>query len=307
MEQQQSAYLARNGDVASWILTSAKSEPEPRPLLSACQTIRKRALYRDPSTGDVKEVFAHALSAVFTPLEARRRGYAGRMSTLVSEELARQHKMNPESAQFSYLYSAIGPDFYAQNGGWHPVAENSHMEIDVLQVNELGEDGKANVVDVTDGMLPPLLARDEELLRAQLAIPNAEDPHRIRMAFCPDLALFQSIYLAEDRLLGDYVGKAPAVRGAVYTSSSGSRVWALWRRTRYPTRDDETPETYRLHFLRLVVEDRSKLSEDDLVEGLRGVFAVALREARTWNCSVVDTWNPNSEISSLLQARILKL
>lgn len=307
IEHQLSTYLGHNGDVASWILTNSKSESKPRLLLSACQTIRKRALYRDPSTGDVTEVFAHALSAVFTPLDARRCGYAGRMTSLISEELARQHEMNPESAQFSYLYSAIGPEFYAQNGGWRPVAENAHIEIEVLNVNGLEESGKANVVDVTDDVLPTLLARDAELLRAQIALPYDGDPRRVKVAFCPDPALFQSIYMSEDRMLSDYLGKAPTVRGAVYTSSSGTRVWALWRRTRYRAREDGTPEKYRLHFLRLVVEDRSKLSEEELVEGLRGVFAVAMREAKIWNCDTVDTWNPSPDICDLVQERIAEL
>lgn len=299
--------LAINGAVAPWILTTnnSESESEPRPLLSACETIRKRALYRDPSTGAVKDVSAHALSVVFTPIEARRRGYAGRMTSLVSEMLAQQHKTKPEAAQFSYLYSAIGSDFYKKNGGWQAAAENSLLEFDVAGASLEEDSSSGSAVDVTDDMLPGLAARDEELLRAELALPPS-DPSKIRMAFCPDMLTLGSMYVREDRVLGRFAGRKPTVRGAVH-GQDGKRIWALWMRCRYPAGKDGTPEKYRLHLLRLAMEDRSSLSEDDLVEGLRGVFAVALREAKAWNCDVIDTWNPSEEIREVVQRRLPEL
>lgn len=296
----QTTQLALSGDVSPWVLTTSAGS-EPRPLLSACDTVRKRALYRDPSTGIVKDVSAHGLSTVFTPIETRRRGYAGLMARMVSQSFAQQHKTKPEVAQFGFLYSGIDPAFYAQNGGWRAVPEKTHLEFDVAEGSVFAADMAAK--DITDEMLPALAARDEELLREQLATPNAD---KIRIAFCPDVATLDYIYAREDRVMAQFVGKAPTVRGAVY-GEDGARVWALWMRFRYPAGEDGSPVKYRLHFLRLVVEDRSRMSEEELVKGLRGVFAVALREAKAWNCETVDTWNPSAEISELVQTKLPEL
>ncbi|CAG8812888.1 1801_t:CDS:1, partial [Racocetra fulgida] len=63
------------------------------------------------SSGQVQEATGYSIAAVFTPPQYRHKGYGSTMMKLLSDKLRFDFK-----AEFSFLYSAIGPEFYSRLG-----------------------------------------------------------------------------------------------------------------------------------------------------------------------------------------------
>jgi len=103
------AYLAsqeftKNGGITYWILVDTATKD--RVILSACESIRKRALVA--RNGKNEEAVTHGIGSVFCPPECRRRGYAGMMMKMLGEELKTWQATSEEGCAFSILYSDIG-------------------------------------------------------------------------------------------------------------------------------------------------------------------------------------------------------
>ena len=102
-----------SSDLSGWILTTTYDPPNARPILASCETVRKRALVAfdaaESSRGRVvKEILCVGIASVFCEEQFRRRGYAGRMMTELSNlKKARQVNVEPE-CMFSVLFSDIG-------------------------------------------------------------------------------------------------------------------------------------------------------------------------------------------------------
>lgn len=96
--------------MTSWILVDS---PSTTPL-SACETFnRLKCLVKSPN-GAAEIVPVVRVLSVFTEPQNRRKGYAGLMMRPLSQRI-------PEitgGKGLSILYSAIGPKFYFENGGW---------------------------------------------------------------------------------------------------------------------------------------------------------------------------------------------
>lgn len=97
--------LTRDGGLTSWALVH-ESEAG-RTVLSACETIKKRALVvRD---GKVREVVCHGVCSVFCPPDNRGKGYASRMIVDLGEKLNTwQVDEDNKEILFSVLWSDIG-------------------------------------------------------------------------------------------------------------------------------------------------------------------------------------------------------
>lgn len=102
----QTVPMARNGGITSWILTDPSSPPDARPILSACESIRKRCLVASPD-GTVREVLAHGVASVFTSPEHRGHGYASRMLAILGSKLA-SWQGSPYSGSSSSVAPAAG-------------------------------------------------------------------------------------------------------------------------------------------------------------------------------------------------------
>ncbi|KAL6872965.1 hypothetical protein J3F83DRAFT_731579 [Trichoderma novae-zelandiae] len=304
--------LARNGGITNWILTdsafpvsssSSSSSSQSvdddkegeRPVLAACETLRKRALVRD-ADGTVRDVWAYGVASVFTNKEFRGRGYAGKMIELLRGYMATQHRETGEPA-FSVLFSDIGKQFYAKHG-WIPL-ENTQLEYRVRE-NPPEPDPSSNITLLSQDHLPALAEKDELLLRREIAKPSSADAAKIRVAVIPDLDALQWHFYREGFICNAAFGRKPAVHGALYTSpSTGSRVWALFERNHYG--GPERPEKNLLSFLRLVIEDES-IPDDELSEAVVGIFRVAEKEAKDWKCSKVEIWNPRARVRKAAEA-----
>lgn len=304
--------LARDGGLSPWILTDSSVSPENRPILSTCETIRKRALYRDPADGQVKDVVAHGVASVFTYTELRGHRYASKMMAELGNHLAKQQAAKEGDAQFSILFSDIGKTFYARDG-WLPLGcaqltfDTNEAKAATKTAGAAVAVAVAGITDITDAQLPALAERDETLLRNTIASPSPNGSHMTRVAVIPDMDTLNWHYRREDFIHNHVYGHKPTVRGALYTSpiSSSVRVWALWTRTRSGGGGTEgNPVQSILHFLRLVVEDEAATSDEELVTALRGILTVANREASEWSCTRFDTWNPSDKIRRVVESQL---
>lgn len=127
---EESAYLttvplAKDGCMTIWILVDETLPPDQRPILSACESFRKRSFLSGPE-GELTEGIIHGIASVFTDPTYRRRGYASRLMKELTKEL-RTWQIKPERCFGSVLYSDIGKEFYAK-AGWHPFPNNNHIE-----------------------------------------------------------------------------------------------------------------------------------------------------------------------------------
>ena len=117
--------LAKNGGMTNWILTD-NCPADQRPILSSCETIRKRAFLKTVD-GELTENIVHGIASVFCDPAYRGRGYATRLLKELSQTLPTWQSEAKNPCIGSILYSDIGRNFYAQRG-WHPSVNNSHVE-----------------------------------------------------------------------------------------------------------------------------------------------------------------------------------
>ena len=311
--------LARGGGITHWILTVRSMPENERPILSSCESLRKRALFTTPQ-GDVSEGIAHGVGSVYTDPAYRGKGYASRLLTMVREEL-KSHQGPPLQSSntgpyklppvaFSFLFSDIGKKFYTSRG-WAP-HRSTHLSFSPLPADA-----------ATNGATPPraaplgyhelaeLCTRDEALLRQHLATqrappssstpPDPSQPLRY-VALPPDLDTMLWHLMREDFVTMRIFGTIPIVRGAVF-GERGKRVWAIWTRA-YQAPPPNTA-TNTLYILRLVVEDEDA-GDEYLAEGLRAITDFARREASEWGTSKVQLWNPDADVEALMRKAALK-
>ncbi|KAL2110042.1 hypothetical protein VUR80DRAFT_1693 [Thermomyces stellatus] len=311
--------LARHGGITHWILTIRSMPEDERPILSSCESLRKRALFTTPQ-GEVSEGIAHGVGSVYTDPAYRGKGYASRLLAMVRDELGSHQGPPIQSSStspyslppvaFSFLFSDIGKKFYASRG-WVP-HRSTHLSFTPLPTDA-----------ATNGSTPPhatplgyhdlaeLCTRDETLLRQRLAARRSPpssctppDPSQplTYVALPPDLDTMLWHLMREDFITTRVFGSTPAVRGAVF-GRRGKRVWAIWTRTYQAPPPNTASNT--LYILRLVVEDESA-GDDYLAEGLRAVIDYARREASDWGTSKVQLWNPDTNVEALMRKAALK-
>lgn len=287
--------LARDGGLRPWVLVEADSKPDSRDILSSCETLRKRALVRRPD-GEVNEVIAHGVASVFTDPAFRGKGHASTMMACLGEAL------QAEGALLSVLWSDIGKEFYNKHG-WRPF-ESDHLEFPVPAQEKEDEDPSprpASVTIVRYDDIPQLASSDERLIRRAIARPPASPGKTTRVAILPDAATLQWHVLRDAAQCENILGRTPTSHGAVYTTPSGRRVWAIWRRNH--SAPPSQPEKNTFYILRLVVEDEDEASvpDDELGAALGAIVAAAKSEARDWACGTVHLWNPEPRVRSLAE------
>ncbi|EFY92619.1 hypothetical protein J3459_020103 [Metarhizium acridum] len=290
--------LTKDGGLTSWILTDptstdAHGAPSGRPILSAAETYRKRAIVRDPG-GTVRDVTAYGIASVFTLDEFRRQGYAGRMFALLGETLAGWQAGKPGSAEFSILFSDIGKDFYA-NHQWMPF-RSVHMTFPTTPFTTRYDD---QLTLITGDNLQAIARLDEQTLRRKIADPPSRGYKR-RVAILPDFATYEW-HVARERFMCDYMlGKAPTVHGAIYTPADApdSRVWMLWSNILYGGK--EKPQDNVMNILHYAWENEN-MSDEDLSRALGAIMGLVHTKAQDWLCSRVDMWNPDERTQRLLE------
>ncbi|KAL5615401.1 hypothetical protein BROUX41_005448 [Berkeleyomyces rouxiae] len=286
--------LSQRGSARQWILTTPGA-PGTRPILSSCDTLRRRGLVASgKGNGTVDEVEVQAIGAVFTDPAFRGRRYARRLMELLQREMeAPASETGHVTPGFSVLFSDIGKSFYAKLG-W-AVHESRHVEIRPSAVGLQGADAggadKASPLRMHD--LAELCVLDEAVLRrtmAACAVPA--------VALIPDYDTMLWHHLREDFMTTTLFEKSPAVRGAI-AGPPGRRVWAVWVRSYYSGAAD--PKDNTMHILRLGFEDQNSTSDEELAERLSAILHVAVKEAHEWVTSSVHMWNPSEQVVRALK------
>lgn len=312
--------MSRNGGITHWILTTVDGEPDARPVLSSCESIRKRCLIAGPGTdGAVRECSAHGIASVFTEPPYRGNGYASKMMALLGPKLgswqgrrlassktdAKDASPPPSGRAIpgggtgceetevacSVLFSDIGKTFYAKNG-WPPY-ESCHLSF----APEAGGAARAAARPVGYHELAELCSLDEKLLKARLSRPDPANP-KTRVALVPDLDAILWHLMREDYMTTHIFGRTPTVRGGIF-GDVGRRVWAVWTRGYYGglKRPDEGNT---LHVLRLAFEDEEACDEAYLTEAVGALLALARHEAAEWKVNHVEMWNPSDKVRRLV-------
>lgn len=287
--------LARDGGLSRWILTTDAAGSPQRPLLSSCETLRKRAVVRDAASGgvgggQVRDVAAHGVGSVFTDAEHRRKGYAGLMMGKLGEALGK----GSEEPLFSVLYSDVGKVFYAKQG-WVPF-ESAHLEFPASSTAaSASSDTLLKVIRPED--IPALAAADEALVRA--AVANAPPSPKSVVAILPDTDQIRWHAAREALQCERLLSRVPTTHGVLYTAPSSSRVWAIWKRNHSAPATE--PDKNTLFILRFVVEDEKSISDEDLSKAIDAIISAARREASEWACGKVEMWNPSARLRRLAE------
>lgn len=287
--------LARDGGITHWILTVRDLPEDGRPILSSCESLRKRAVYyRDgdrDGEGQGGDGVAHGIASVFTEEGYRGKGYASRMMREVGGRLRGWQAGEGEGKEslFSVLYSDIGKTFYARHG-W-AAFESCHVAFRPDAGAAGGKGAVARAIGYHE--LAELCAVDERMLRAELKRRGGGKTH---VALLPELDALLWHLMREDYMTKCIFGKTPTVRGAV-AGEPGKRVWAVWMRGYYGGLKKEEGNT--LHVLRVVVEDPEQ-PDEELVDGFRSIVQIAQAEAAEWKTQDVQMWNPTPKLRGLI-------
>ncbi|KAK4228560.1 hypothetical protein QBC38DRAFT_474699 [Podospora fimiseda] len=283
--------LAKDGGITHWILTIDGLPPNERPILSSCETLRKKVIYTEDRKDEVKEGVAHGIGSVFTAKEFRGRGYASRMMTELGKKLK-----GWQGGVLSVLYSDIGKGFYAKHG-WG-VFESGHVEFKP-EKSEGGETQKVKKIGYHE--LAELCCVDEKLMRERLRkLGREQKDKRVHVAIIPELDQMLWHLMREDFMTKSIFGEGriPQVKGAVY-GEKGKRVWAVWTRGYYGGL--EKMEGNTLHILRVVIEDEQGIDETELMEGIRTIVRIAQNEALEWRSETVQMWNPDKKLKGAIE------
>ncbi|AEO66432.1 9da2f94b-c5db-4c39-a2c8-fc685eaa9e0d [Thermothielavioides terrestris] len=320
--------LARDGGITHWILTVRGLPPDARPVLSSCESLRKRAVYTTTvaasadanANGNGKEGggaaagvvvvdgVAHGIASVFTDPAYRGRGYASRMMSELGPRLREwqagmgrgkgegngEGRVEKGHSLFSVLYSDIGKKFYAKHG-WAPF-QSSHVAYKPVAGagSASGQGGQVVARPIGYHDLAELCAVDERLLRADLVRRPANQTH---VAILPELDAMLWHLMREDYMTKAIFGRTPTIRGAV-AGEPGKRIWAVWTRGYYGGLNKMEGNT--LHILRVVVEDPEQ-PDEELVDGFRSIVQMAQAEAAEWKTQDVQVWNPTAKLRGLIE------
>lgn len=314
--------MSRNGGMTPWLLTTADGEPNDRPILSSCESIRKRCLVASPD-GNVRECTAHGIASVFTEPPHRGAGYASEMMARLGPRLDtwQGRKIGSHCASAadeaangmrdgdgspgggtgcedrevacSVLFSDIGKTFYTKNG-WPPF-ESTHLSFLPAPAPETAPADSPAVHPVSYHDLPELCSLDERLLKARLARPASTT----RVALVPDLDAILWHLMREDFMTKHIFNRTPVIRGGI-VGEPGRRVWAVWTRGYYGGL--KKPEGNTMHILRVVVEDPEACDKAYLTSAIGAVLSLARSEAAEWKVNHVEMWNPTPEIRALVDA-----
>ncbi|KIY64002.1 hypothetical protein CYLTODRAFT_425607 [Cylindrobasidium torrendii FP15055 ss-10] len=153
-EVRSQAAHANNGKSLSWVL-APRDDPTTLDFRCACSTYRRTALIKRPNDAEPQEVHSYIIVGVLTPPQNRGKGYASLMMRLVHdlvganvlpEGLSRPTDFHP--AQFSILYSGVGPKFYATS---RPYSQGFSKDLD-YGVGWIPRDSTSSVYIIPEGV-----------------------------------------------------------------------------------------------------------------------------------------------------------
>ncbi|RMD44957.1 hypothetical protein DV735_g9, partial [Chaetothyriales sp. CBS 134920] len=287
--------LTKDGKSTCWILTSTQLPPNPdgtRLILASCETISvKASIARD---GELHRTTCAAIGSVFTRMEHRGRGYAGRMMVELGKKVETWQQPNGDRSQFSVLYSDIGKTFYSQFGWKAFPSTHIHLPPIDQQIHQQMAQKLTAVHDVYDLTaddlkdVPAVKFVEQNLLRE-----SSQTPNTTFVAIDPDLAHFRWHHAREEFVFSALGKKEPLIKGATHLPTGIAVVW-----TRVLSKD---PNDWKLYVLHIIIPPGS----DWTSQGQEALSALLLRaqlEATTWDLQGgVEIWDPKDTIVSAAQ------
>lgn len=281
--------LAKDGALTLWILVDGSLPPDNRPILSACETLKKPAFLAHD--GVVEDIFTQGIGSVYCRPEYRGHGYAKRMLSELAKKVEtwQQENEKREACVFSVLYSDIGKNFYAQFG-WKAFP-SSHISFPPLASDS---DNSSNlpstlpaVEDMTADDVKKTMCSEEVIDRYRNILKDASVGSTAKVAVAPDSAHMDWHWAREDFYASKLWpnGDPPSIKGA---SVDAQKVYCTWLRN-----FGNSPENNTLYILRLLNEDPSTPDEEQsTTEAIAAVLRRAQREAHPWQMNTVEIWNP---------------
>ncbi|KAI1821644.1 hypothetical protein F4861DRAFT_446083 [Xylaria intraflava] len=332
-----STALASDGGMVHWILSesSPRGPDGKRRVLASCETLRKRVLYAQPGTDEVREGLNYGIGSVYTYPEYRGRKYAARMledlgavlRTRPKEEQKRigkpshavngataptnGHEAGPaEEAVSSALWSDIGKRFYASKG-W-PAFPSDHIEFPcapapapgIASLLEQSPRASLTLTPVNDANLAQLCDEDEAQLRGEL-LRHARASRRTAFAFAPMPDVMRWHWAREDFVASQVFpdrGRSEVKGVVAAVDGTRARMWAVWTR-KYSVDASGDAAKNTLYILRFVIVDDDADGKDDDAGARQLAFDAILRAAldaaRSWHCGAVHFWNPSTLVRGL--------
>ncbi|CEJ88027.1 hypothetical protein VHEMI04587 [[Torrubiella] hemipterigena] len=293
----ESVPLAVNGGKRSWILTEEGVVPDARPILSSCETWKKKTLYTQEGSSAVVEGWVYGIGSVYTDPRYRGRGYASRMFHLLRKMLQNGVDKDKQGELIkpmgSVLWSDIGKSFYAKLG-WEPHA-SAHAAFPASQKVEGATDLAWGTITYEN--LETFVNLDCDLMRQSIAAKTELEQHQF--ALLPDSdtvrwRLYRDAWIAEQIM----PGKSEEKVHGVWAGVEGNRVWAIWSRAY--SDDPLQVEKNTLNILRLVIEDESA-STEELAASLTVILREAVQAAAKWKLGTVVMNNPTSAVKDALE------
>ena len=316
--------LTRNGGITFWILTDSTKPPNQRPILSSCESVRKRAFVRK-ADGIVEEVISHGIASVFCDPKLRGRGYANRMVVELGKKLDYWSQKEGKQADFTVLYSDIGKvervlnylykrhgvltkvqKFYSRSG-WQPFT-SGHISLRPINPADTVD---TNLVIKTRELftqdLDELCRQDEQMLHEALTRSSSMTTKTL-VAFIPDVATMSWHHAREEFFGQEVLGRVPTVKGAYAQCSNGNRVWAIWSRFF----GNQSTKGNVLNVLRMIVESEESITSlasggvtynvtspnpnEEQVRAVTAVLQAAQAEAGLWGMNDIQLWNPSPTV-----------
>ncbi|KAL5537024.1 hypothetical protein ACEPAF_847 [Sanghuangporus sanghuang] len=200
---------AQDGKFTTWVL-ALRNDPTTLDFRCSCETYRRKSLIKRQGSDTPEEAFGYGIASVFTPEKNRGKGYARRMMNLLHWVVAPHSTLPPfpsswggappersgcNNAQFSVLYSDIGPSYYASTGpsedseGWIVRGPYSTISVVTEGANNFKSlESDALVKWLTEKDCEDILDHDADLMRA--SFPSDSKP--VSFTFLPNegVALF---------------------------------------------------------------------------------------------------------------------
>ncbi|KAK2742916.1 hypothetical protein FQN57_005046 [Myotisia sp. PD_48] len=293
--------MVKDGGLSYWILVDRNLPPDGRPILSACESIAKRAFLAH--NGNVEDVISHAVGSVFCRPEHRGRGYASRMLAELARilETWKQEKTARKKTMFSVLYSDVGKKFYASYGFKpFPASHYSLPPIPPAQQARSASGRSSNMQVVQD------MSRED--VRRYMCSDAMVDQYRQKLkemskssdkaliAYPPDFA-HMSWHWARDEYYSQCVAPEKGevkVKGA---SVPSRRVFMTWNK-----KYGDTPAGNTLYILKTLYDEPSSPEEKQaVIEALAAIIRRAQVDAYEWNMTKVDMWNPTPLIGEAVK------
>ncbi|KAG0357413.1 hypothetical protein BG005_003569 [Podila minutissima] len=290
--------FSNNQKIRTWILvpksfgTNSDKPDDLEQILSAVETYERPGIVATVESG-LQDVPSFSVASVYTPAKYRRYGYGSLLMRLLWEKIAEL------GGSFSFLYSDVGPTFYGQVG-WTP-RRTDEIKIPTsyaLPSAPLPTDEPLE--QITDETIDPLVEHDHQLLRQLLQQRLATLPAATKtlVAVRPEPNCFRWLH----------------TRGQFNAHlKNPTRDPADLKITTLGVKDSQSNDSFviwyhdffadQLLILRWRLTGEPETDPRLVTLGL-GMVKACQDEARRWNLSKVNFWNPDETFSKLVGRKI---